>query len=507
MQTLNLIIPMAGKGKRFVDKSYTKYKTLLEVDKYNTVYDKLISNFNHKSIRIILILNNETYLKDKNKFKKKNVTIIKIKNHNNGPLYSLRVVADELNKLIKQDQGIFISYSDINWTWDIKKVLNYIKDVNACVFTHTGFHPHLEVNTKSDFCKIKNGGLELITQKKKITKDYKLDHLAIGCYYFKKIRYLNNFFSENKYINIKKEYYVLSLVNYLIKNKIKVTNYNIRHFVHLGTPEQYEDFISWRNELSQKNNYYLGKNKFFKKNSCVMLMAGQGKRLKKINSKKFLLQYKNESIFKHILNLYQSKKNIIITNSNLKKELPKNLNLDFYFVKKNNSMFKTISDSSKFLINENKFFLTSCDCYGKFNFNTLKKKLEKTKADMCMFGFSFSNLQKKLNNAHTQLLIKEDKVIDIRVKKNFKENLLGHGGFFWINNGRVFNYIPNFLSSTYYKSLRREVIIDDYFKFIIKANLIKVSIIKLKNYVHIGSLEEYNEYLYWEKYFKNAKIK
>ena len=167
MQTLNLIIPMAGKGKRFVDKSYTKYKTLLEVDKYNTVYDKLVSNFNHKSIRIILILNNETYLKDKNKFKKKNVTIIKIKNHNNGPLYSLRVAADELNKLIKQDQGIFISYSDINWTWDIKKVLNYIKDVNACVFTHTGFHPHLEVNTKSDFCKIKNGGLELITQKKK----------------------------------------------------------------------------------------------------------------------------------------------------------------------------------------------------------------------------------------------------------------------------------------------------------------------------------------------------
>ena len=71
-------------------------------------------------------MNNETYLKDKNKFKKKNVIIIKIKNHNNGPLYSLRVAADELNKLIKQDQGIFISYSDINWTWDIKKVLKVL---------------------------------------------------------------------------------------------------------------------------------------------------------------------------------------------------------------------------------------------------------------------------------------------------------------------------------------------------------------------------------------------
>ena len=57
MQTFNLIIPMAGKGKRFVDKSYDKYKTLLEVDKSNTVYDKLISNFKNKQLKIILILN------------------------------------------------------------------------------------------------------------------------------------------------------------------------------------------------------------------------------------------------------------------------------------------------------------------------------------------------------------------------------------------------------------------------------------------------------------------
>ena len=63
MQTLNLIIPMAGTGKRFLDKNYKTYKTLLKVDKSNTVYDKIISNFNNEKLRVILIINPEIFKK------------------------------------------------------------------------------------------------------------------------------------------------------------------------------------------------------------------------------------------------------------------------------------------------------------------------------------------------------------------------------------------------------------------------------------------------------------
>ena len=34
------------------------------------------------------------------------------------------------------------------------------------------------------------------------------------------------------------------------------------------------------------------KNVLFKTSPCIMLMAGQGKRLKRVNSRKFLLKYK-----------------------------------------------------------------------------------------------------------------------------------------------------------------------------------------------------------------------
>ena len=46
-----------------------------------------------------------------------------------------------------------------------------------------------------------------------------------------------------------------------------------------------------------------------------------------------------------------------------------------------------------------------------------------------MFGFQFSNLQKKLSNAHTQLVVNKDLVSDIKVKAKFNERLLGHAGF------------------------------------------------------------------------------
>ena len=80
--------------------------------------------------------------------------------------------------------------------------------------------------------------------------------------------------------------------------------------------------------------------------------------------------------------------------------------------------------------------------------------------------------------------------------------LLGHAGFFWINSKKVFGYFENFLKSKYFKFIKREVIIDDYFKFLVKNKLIKTNFIELKSYIHIGSLKEYQEYLYWKRYFK-----
>ena len=500
MQTLNLIIPMAGIGKRFTDMNYKTYKTLLKVDNFNTVYDKIISNFKHKKLRIILIINTEISKKYKKKFSKKNLEIITIKKHKNGPTYSIYQAWTKINELINEDEKIFISYSDINWNWNFREVTSYLKNKDVCVFTHTGFHPHLEANNKSDFCKINKNYIIKMSQKRKFLKDYKKDHLAIGCYFFKNKRFINYYFKEVNKFNKKKEYYLLSIINHLIQKNIKVSKFNVCNFVHLGIPEQYEDFINWRNEIKKKN--YLNSKKLFKNFKTIMLMAGQGSRLKKLKEEKFLIPYKGKNIFKYILDIYSSKENIIITTKKLKRKIPNYSNTKIVLIKKNNSMFETILESSKILLKEKNFFLTSCDCFGQFDFD-LVRKIQKQKIDLCLFGFDFSIVQKKLNNAHTQLVVKNNIVKNIKVKSFFDKKLLGHAGFFWINSKNVFKYMSNFISSSNYRSLKREIIIDDYFKYITVKKLINVTYIKLKNYIHIGSAKEYKEYTYWKDYFLN----
>lgn len=493
---------MAGFGKRFLNKNFKTYKTLLKVDSSNTIYDKIISNFKHQNLKIILILNQEISSNFKNKFKKKNLKIITINKHNKGPVFSIFKALSQINDLVGENEKIFISYSDINWNWDLNEVLKYVKNKDACVFTHSGFHPHLEVNNKSDFCKIKNNKVIKMSQKKTFFKDYKKDNLAIGCYFFKKKNIINKFFNVQNSFHKNKEYYLLSIINYLIKHKINVHHFKLKNFVHLGTPEQYLDFISWKKELQNKNKKYLFHKEYFNNHSTIMLMAGHGRRLRNFKNKKFLLSYKKKNIFKFIFNIYDSKKKIIITTHKLKKLIPNANSYKFFLVNENKSMFKTILDSSKLLLKMNNFFLTSCDCFGEIDLKELQKII-KYKNDLCLFGFDFSNLQIKLKNSHTQLVTKKNNVEDIIVKSRYKQNLMGHAGFFWINNRKVFRYLYDFVNSNYYKTLKREIIIDDYFKYIISKNLINASYIKLKKYVHIGSSEEYKEYNYWEDYFKN----
>ena len=58
--------------------------------------------------------------------------------------------------------------------------------------------------------------------------------------------------------------------------------------MHLGTPDQYEDFIKWRNEI-KKNYANFSILKSSRNYKTFMLMAGKGSRLKKIKKRKIFI--------------------------------------------------------------------------------------------------------------------------------------------------------------------------------------------------------------------------
>lgn len=502
----NVVIPMAGESKRFISNNYLQQKSLLPVNESLNILQSIFRNFDKKNTRYFLILSDKN-LADNIKliFKNYSLKIIIIKKNEKGPLNSIILAKNILKKSIPQTGNIFISYSDIIWKWNFKRIVNFVKNKTNVVFTHTGFHPHLEINKKADFCISNKNIITKVKKKNFFGDDYKNNYLAIGCYYFKNFQSIYNLLNNEKYSILNNEIYIVDLIKNLLKKKEKVYSYLIKHFVHLGFPSQYEDFLLWRNYFKDKSNKLISNNHIFYQNNTVVLAGGKGSRTKSITPHKILIKLRNKLFLNQILGNFGTKKNtIIINDKSLIKKLS-NKKLNYYKISKTNSMFDTIIKSRDYLKGLRNFFLTSCDCVGNFDFFTLRQTISENNPDIVFFGFNHTNLQKNLNKSHSLLDTNNKIVKNIYVKNKYLKNYYGHSGFFWINQGSIFEHIEQFQKSDYFKNLKREVLLDDYFKYLTKNRIVKSYWNLLNNYIHIGSYPEYYEYCYWENFFKITK--
>jgi len=502
---INVIIPMAGIGKRFLDNNYTSHKSLLKTNNNLTILENIFKNFNIKQTNFYLILSNKDLAKKiKLYFPKYNFKLIIIKKHNKGPLNSILSAQKTLKKFLYNKSKIFVCYSDIIWNWSFKKVLKFTENKNIIVFTHKGFHPHIEVNPNADFCLSKKKLITNVKKKGFIGSNYKTNLLAIGCYYFNNFSLLNNTLLNIKIRSQTNEFYLIDLLEKNLKEKKIIYYYSVKKFAHLGIPSQYEDFLSWQKYFVNNQKTKLISNNFLlKENPVVVLAGGKGLRTSSIVDNKILMKLKNKYFYEIIFDSFKSKSNhIILNNINLKKEIIYK-NLNFIKIPKTNSMLDTIENSKEYLLKLKNFFLTSCDCVGKFDALDLRKLITENTPDIVFFGFKFSNLQKNLSNSHSLINTSNKLVTDIKVKHKYSNLYLGHAGYFWIKNGKIFDYLQKFKNSNYYKSLNRESLIDDYFKYLIKGKMVRASYIVLEQYIHIGSSTEYQEYIYWQNYFTN----
>ncbi len=494
-----LVIPMGGIGERFVNSGYKIYKPFLKIENDHTILENILDNFKSKQIKIIIIGNKKKIEENCSKILLKKIHFIGVKNHKKGPLFSIYLAANKLKKIIKNN-SLFVCYSDINWKWKFKKILKTINRKKIIIFTHSGFHPHLEVDDKSDFCLAnKKKQINSIIQKRTHFSNYKEELLAIGCYYFNNFSLIEksikkiNFFSKK---NIFKEFYLVTLIKNLLNKKIKINHKKVDAFVHLGTPEQYEDFIMWNKIIDKQSNKSLG----FLKYPNIMLMGGKGKRVKDLKYKKPFLPINKTEIFKYIFNKFGSKERAIITNQDYANILSKK-KYQFYLINKTNSMFSTLYNAKTIIDKYKNFFLTSCDCFGEIIKKEFEILLKKQKPDLVIFGYKFTNLQKNLIGSHTELILKNNNIMKINVKSNSKISEIGQAGFYWIKDKNVFKHLKEFKKYFKIKIGGREPLLDDYFSYLHKKNLLKISLYNLKYYVHIGSIPEFNEYNYWEKYF------
>lgn len=246
---MKIIVPMAGLGQRFIDNGYTDPKPLIKVggkriieyivEMFDVVNDDFIFICNEKHMEKYRV---DQYLREL----VPGCLVLSIPEHKKGPCFTVKVAYN----YIKDDEEVIVSYCDNPYIWNYEKFKTHIKENNldGCVLTHTGFHPHTLAKTKMAFIQESNGLLTEIQEKKCYTSNPENEHASTGTYYFKKGEYIKRYFDllMEKDIAYNGEYYVTLVYNLLIEDFLKIGYFDTPFVMVFGTPEEVKQFEAWK---------------------------------------------------------------------------------------------------------------------------------------------------------------------------------------------------------------------------------------------------------------------
>ncbi len=256
---MQIIIPMAGTGRRFREKGYMLPKPLLNVDG-RPIIDYVANLFPGEGN--MLFICNEIDLKKTELGKvirkiRPSAKIVGIPPHKKGPVFTVAQAFAH----IQDEEEVIVSYCDFNADWDYSKFRRDVKE-NKCagaIPCYTGFHPHLlHRNIPYAGVKVKKCHFLLdIKEKHSFTRDMMKGHHSCGIYYFRRGKDVIKYFKEalDLKLELNGETYV-SMVYYLYKRDgLPVYVPLIRHFMQWGTPESFEEFGAWMRYVKGKRGW------------------------------------------------------------------------------------------------------------------------------------------------------------------------------------------------------------------------------------------------------------
>jgi hypothetical protein len=329
---LNVIIPMAGIGSRFLTYGFKENKYLLPVDKPLTkMIEKAILTLNIKNHNVcfIFILKEENnvidyklrqFLQDLTKLHNYKCKILSVSKLTDGPACS----AYEAKQIINNSVPLIISNSDQLLDWIFDNFYNYCNNYDGCVLT---YKPNYELvigtTDKHSFVRFENNIPIEFVEKTVIS-----DEALVGVHYYKQGRY---FIDACDYLfkhNIRapnNEFYL----SYTYQAMINIGGYNIgtyrlptqEFFYPVGEPDDYFKYynqftklpIYKIDEYKNINNYEYFKVDFKHKNEELvvnneLLIIIKGKIHNQTNSvflcrERNIIKFEEDTYFLRVYNI------------------------------------------------------------------------------------------------------------------------------------------------------------------------------------------------------------
>lgn len=235
MKKFNLLVPLAGKGQRFVDAGFKTPKPMINING-KSIIELSLSSFDYKECNIVFVVRRE-HVQDYNidGFLKSrfgdNIEVVVIDKDTNGSVESC--IHGIERSSFDRTLPLFIHTSDVFFEKNGSVISPnlFSKDIDGTLLV-------FKSNSKNySYSKVENGLVSRVAEKEVIS-----DLASCGLYYFSSTdtfhRYALKMVNENLRSN--GEYYIAPLYNLLIGDSLSVNTIMVDKMHIFGTPDEYE---------------------------------------------------------------------------------------------------------------------------------------------------------------------------------------------------------------------------------------------------------------------------
>ena len=270
------LIPLAGRGSRFMKLGYKDPKPLIEVsgkpmiiqaanslpDSQNQTFVTLKEHLKKYPLEKII----------KSEFIKAKITSIDEVTKGQAITCSMGLQDVDINS------PLLIAATDNGMIYDNNKYQKLIESNNVDAIIFTFRHHASSKNNPQMYGWVKTDNkynAEKVSVKVPISNTPYEDHAIVGTFWFKKVQYYNQGLQNllKKKITINNEYYIDSLMDELIKLGFNVKVFEVNDYICWGTPDDYKTFVYWQSYFhkTQWHPYSLEKDMTVNKEKLSML--------------------------------------------------------------------------------------------------------------------------------------------------------------------------------------------------------------------------------------------
>ena len=276
------ILPLAGKGSRFLKKGYTTPKPLIDVNGLPMVI-QAIKCLPQSTNNIFICLQehiNKYLLQDNLNKHYPLSTIISVDDVTEGQACTTEIGM----KNIDLEQPILITACDNGVYYDSEKYEQLVDDIQNDIIVWsfrnnpTSKHnPNMYAWMTTD----KDNYVQSVSCKKFIPgiHDLQKSHVIIGTMFFRKAKYFIEGLHQNYKQNVRTngEFYVDDVLNQNILSGLKVKVFEVKNYICWGTPNDYKTYLYWQTffdkcswhpykknlDITSKQNYTIRKKCIF----------------------------------------------------------------------------------------------------------------------------------------------------------------------------------------------------------------------------------------------------